>query len=93
MDDNFSAFMIVVRHLLKRVENKTTKELNIIQYNIYNEVNTAWDNIGSWRKWWQPKTSNTHIHRQQKLDRNFKKTYKSFQNKNIVNIENIIEYN
>ena len=49
MHDNFSACMIVVRHLLKRVENKPNEELNNIQCSIHNEVNTAWDNIGSWR--------------------------------------------
>ena len=49
MDENFSTFMKVVRNLLKRVQGKTNEELNIIQCNIYNEINTAWDNIGSWR--------------------------------------------
>ena len=50
MVENFSTFMTVVRHLLKRVVNKTNDEKNIIQYNIYNEVNTAWDRIDLWRK-------------------------------------------
>ena len=49
MDENFSTFMKVVRNLLKRVQGKTHEELNIIQCNIYNEINTAWENIGSWR--------------------------------------------
>ena len=49
MSENFGTFMIIVRNLLKRVQGKTNEELNIIQCNIYNEINTAWDNIGSWR--------------------------------------------
>ena len=49
MDENFSTFMIIVRNLLKRVQGKTNEELNIIQCNIYNEINTAWGNIGSLR--------------------------------------------
>ena len=50
MDEHFSAFMAVVRHLLRKVENKNEFELNAIQYNIYDEVNKAWDRIGLWRK-------------------------------------------
>ena len=49
MDENFSVCMIVVRHLLNQVGNKSGFDLNVIQYSIYNEVNTAWHNIGSWR--------------------------------------------
>ena len=49
MNENFSAFMVVVRHLLRKMENKNDFELNAIQYNVYNEINKAWDRIGLWR--------------------------------------------